>query len=141
MLEKYLCIEPSGEIHWIDLDRRAWHDAIYCGAEGICLSDLYPVIGCSCVELVQSRLSGIVFVVDESGKIKDPMQPFNPLASRFYAGSAFGDFIHGPAVFFSLQLDPSLYEYDLFPLSPAQESEIEFVLGYQLPAKEDPDHE
>lgn len=135
MIEKYLCIEPSGIVRWIELDRCARHDDIYYGSEGIRLSDLYPVIGCSCVELVQSRLPGIVFVVDESGKVKDPMQPFNPLASRFYAGSQFGDYIHGTVVFFSLEFRRDLYEYDLFPLSPAQESMIEFILGAELPDK------
>ena len=141
MIEKYLCIEPSGKVRWIDLERRARHDQIYCGAESILLSDLYPVIGCSCVEQVYSRFHGIVFCVDECGKIKDPMQPFNALASRFYAGSEFGDFIYGPAVFFSMRRSEPYGEYDLFPLSPAQESQISLVLGFPLPDKENAGNE
>ena len=135
MIEKYLCIEPSGKLRWIDLERCPRYNCVYEGEEAILLSDLHPVIGCEWVELVHSVLPDIVFVVDECGKIKYPMQPLNPLASRFYAGFQFGDCIHGPAVFFSQRPLQPLGELDLFPLSPAQENLISMVLGVQLPDK------
>lgn len=135
MLEKYLLIKPSGELSWIELERRARHDDIYQGAEAISLADLYPIIGCSCCEQVYSVIPGIVFMVDESGKIKDPMQPYNPVGSRLYAGSAYGDFIHGPIVLFSMQRTEPYGEYDLFPLSAAQESLLSLSLGVVLPEK------
>ena len=135
MIEKYLCIEPSGKLRWIELERCPRHNFVYDGEEVIQLSDLNPVIGCEWVELVYSILPDIVFCVDECGKIKFPMQPLNPLASRFYGGTKFGDCIHGPAVFFSQRpLMPS-GEMDLFPLSPAQENLVSMVLGVDLPEK------
>lgn len=135
MMEMYLKIDPSGELSWIELERCARHDDIYQGAESISLADLYPIIGCSCVEQVYSVIPCIVFMVDESGKLKDPMQPYNPLGSRLYAGSAHGDFIHGPIVLFSMQRTEPFGEYDLFPLSAAQESVLSLFLGVVLPEK------
>ena len=120
MKEKYLKIDPSGKLSWIELDRLPRHDDIYCGAEAISLQDLHPIIGCSCVEQVYTIIPGVVIMVDESGKIKDPPQPINPKASRLYAGSVHGDFIHGPAVVFALRRTPPYGEYDLFPLETHQ---------------------
>lgn len=120
MKEKYLKINPSGTLEWIELDRLPRHDDIYLGAEAVSVSDLYPVIGCSCVEQVYTIIPGVVIMVDESGKIKYPPQPINPKASRLYAGSAHGDFIHGPAVVFALRSTPPYGEYDIFPLEAHQ---------------------
>ena len=102
------------------------------GCSSILLSDLYPVIGCSCIETVAVG-HGLVLLVDESGKIKDPPQPLNPFASRFYRGSMFGDFIHGTVVFCNLAMIPGDYEFDLYPLTSDQLSLVELVLGVQAP--------
>ena len=136
MIEKYLCIEPSGKIRWIDLERVVRYDGPYDGEEDILVTDLYPVIGCDCVEQVRSVLPGVYFFVDESGKCKFPMQRYNALASRFYAGASYCDYIHGPAVFFTLKPSGPLMEHYVFPLSPAQENMVSMVLGCELPDKE-----
>lgn len=135
MVEKYLKIDPSGELSWIELERCPRYDEIYQGAESISLADLYPIIGCSCCEQVYSVIPGIVFMVDESGKIKDPMQPYNRLGSRLYDGSAFGDYIHGSIVLFSMQRTEPYGEYDLFPLSASDEAKLSLFLGVSLPEK------
>jgi len=129
MKEKYLRIDPDGTISWIELDRLPRYNKIYCGAEAISLQDLYPVIGCSCVEQVYTIIPGVVIMVDESGKIKDPPQLINYKASRLYAGSAHGDFIYGPAVVFALKRTPPYGEVDIFPLSGDQICDVFAVLG------------
>lgn len=133
MTETYLKIDPSGELSWIDLERLPRPGPIYCGAEAISVQDLYPVIGCSCVEQVQSVIPFVVFMVDEFGKVKTPMQPCNPVASRLYAGAPYGDFIHGSVVLFGLRRTAPYGEYDLFPLSPQQLSQVSLCLGLPIP--------
>lgn len=133
MKEKYLKIDPSGELSWIELERFPRHDEIYLGAEALDVRDLYPVIGCSCVEMVYSRIRGVVFMVDESGKIKDPMQPLNPLASKLYAGAPYGDMIHGPVVLFSLRPTPPIGEQRLFPLTQNELNLVSVCLGVKIP--------
>lgn len=133
MLEKYLKIDPSGELSWIELERLPRHDEIYYGAEALDVRDLYPVIGCSCVEMVRSRIRGVVLMVDESGKMKTPIQCFNPLASKLYAGAAHGDMIHGPVVLFSLRPTPPIGEQDLFPLTPSELNLVSVCLGVKIP--------
>ena len=133
MLEKYLKIDPSGELSWIELERCPRHDEIYLGTEALDVRDLYPVIGCSCVEMVHSRIRGVVFMVDESGKIKTPMQPLNPLASKLYAGAPYGDMIHGPVVLFSLRPTPPIGEQDLFPLTQNELNLVSVCLGVKIP--------
>ena len=139
MTEHYLCVYPNGELRWIPLERVVRYDAFYDGEETILLSDLYPVIGCNCVEQVHTKIPGIVMMVDECGKIKDPPQVLNPLASRFYAGTPFGDPIVGPAVFMALKRVEPLMELDNYPLSPAQVDLVEAVLGKPLPPMPLPD--
>lgn len=133
MIEKYLRIDPSGEISWIELERRPRHGPVYGGDEGISLSDLYSVIGCTCVEQVRSIIRDVVFFVDECGKIKDPPQALNPLASRLYVGSAYGDPIVGPVVVFALRRTEPYGEQDIFPLSDHQLSLLSLCLGVKLP--------
>lgn len=133
MLEKYLKIDPSGELSWIELERLPRYDEIYNGAEALVVRDLYPVIGCSCVEMVRSRIPGVVFMVDESGKIKTPMQPLNPLASKLYAGAPYGDMIYGPVVLFSLRPTPPIGEQDLFPLTKNELNLVSVCLGVKIP--------
>lgn len=135
MTEHYLCVYPNGELRWIPLERVVRYDDFYDGEEAILLRDLYPVIGCDCVEQVYTNISGVVMMVDESGKIKDPPQALNPLASRFYGGTPFGDPIVGPAVFMALKRVEPLMELDCYPLCPVQECFVEAVLGKPLPPK------
>lgn len=134
MIEKYLRIDPSGEIKWIELERLPRYNDIFCGASAIDIADLYPVIGCDCVEMVHSWIDGIVFFVDECGKIKDPPQALNPIASCLYAGTAYGDPIVGPVVLFSLRCTEPYGEHDIFPLTDSQLSVLSLALGVQLPA-------
>lgn len=136
MMEMYLKIDPSGELSWIELERCARHDDIYCGAEALSIFDLYSVIGCSCVEPVRTVLPNIVIMVDESGRIKSPPKPHNELASRLYAGWLLGrDNIVGTAVVFALRPTEPIGELDLFPLTPAEESLLSLSLGAVLPDK------
>ena len=132
-IELYLKIDPDGTLSWIPLCRKPHYDAIYCGAEAISVQDLYPVIGCTCVELVQTRIRGVVIMVYDSGKIKDPPQPVNPLASKLYAGALFGDMIRGPAVVFSLRPTPPIGEQDLFPLTRNELNLLSVCLGVRIP--------
>lgn len=132
-MEHYLKIDPDGTLSWIPICREPRHDDIYCGSEAISVQDLYPVIGCSCVEQVHSVIPFVVFLVDESGKVKTPMQPFNPVASRLYAGAPYGDFIHGSVVLFGLRRTAPYGEYDLFPLSELQLTQVSLCLGLPIP--------
>ena len=129
--EKYLRIDPSCEISWVDIDRVPYS---WCDAEGISLSQVYNLIGCSCVEQVRTVLPGIVLLVDESGRIKKPPQRHNELASRLYRGWLLGmDNIVGPAIVCSLEPTEPLGELDLFPLSSAQLAKLSLCLGVKLP--------
>ncbi len=84
-MDRFLVIQPSGSLDW-------------CHAESGKYGDVFrKVIVCSCLEYVRTVIPGICIVVDESGKIKTPMQRVNRRASVLYAGSAYGNFIHGPA--------------------------------------------
>lgn len=132
-MELYLKIDPDGTLSWIPLCRKRLFDSVFNGAEGLDVSDLYPVIGCSCVEQVHTRIRGVVILVDESGKIKDPPQPVNPLASKLYAGAPYGDMIHGPAVVFSLRPTPPIGEHDLFPLHKSELNLLSVCLGVPIP--------
>ena len=133
MKEKYLKFDPSGELSWIELERLPRHDQIYQGAEALDVRDLYRIIGCSLVEMVRSLIRGVVFMVDASGKIKKPMQPLNPLASKLYAGAPYGDMIHGPVVLFSLRPTPLIGEQDLFPLTRNELNLVSVCLGVKIP--------
>lgn len=92
-MEKYLVIYPDAHTEWMECE----HDQL--------LKSCYKVIGCSCVENVRTIFPDVCLIVDESGKIKHPAQPFNDLASTLYAGSIFGDDdIVGPAVVAAIHL-------------------------------------
>lgn len=135
MIEKYLLIHPSGSLKWVDLERLPRHDSVYVGEAVLDVRDMYPIIGCSCVEQVRTVIPGIVILVDECGKVKNPAQAHNELASRLYAGWHYAlDDITGPALCFSLK--PTPYgELDLFPLSPSDEAKLSLCLGMKLPDK------
>ena len=70
-------------------------------------------------------------IVDESGKIKEKPQPLNPLASRFYPGSKYGDFLVGPVVFCRIDLVDG--EPDWCPLLDHQIGIIELITGKTVP--------
>lgn len=111
--EKYMVIHPDGHTVWMETEREKLLDACY------------KVIGCSCVENVRTVYPDICLIVDESGKIKNPPQAHNGLASTFYAGWAFaGDDIVGPAVVAAIHLvdgEPDWVPLDDFELAVVQE--------------------
>lgn len=132
-MERYLKIDPDGTLSWIPLCRKPRYDSVYNGAEAISVADLYPVIGCSCVEQVYTRIGRVVILVDESGKVKNPPQKVNPLASKLYAGAPYGDMIHGPAVVFAMRPTPPIGEHDLFPLTKNELNLLSVCLGVRIP--------
>lgn len=136
MKEKYLRIDPSGELSWIELERLPRHDDVFCCAEAIRISDLYPVLDCDFIEIVRTVLPGIVIVIDDAGKLLFPPKPHNDLASRLYAGWLCGrDNIVGIAVVFAERPFEPLGELDLFPLSSSEESLLSLALGVCIPDK------
>ena len=136
MTEKYLKIDPSGEISWISIDRVPYKfDPSILGPSA---DQIHAAIGCSCFEMVRTVLPGIVILVDESGKLKSPPQRHNELASRLYAGWLLGnDDICGPAIVFALRRTEPYGEQDIFPLAPAELARLSLALGVPLP-EEDP---
>lgn len=131
MTEKYLRIDPSGEISWINIDRVPYK---WCDAEGISLDQIYAAIGCDCMEQVRTVIPGIVILVDESGKIKDPPQRHNELASRLYLGYLRGmDDICGPAIVCAMRPTEPIGEMDLFPLNAVELAKLSLHLGVPLP--------
>lgn len=132
MTEKYLRIDPSGEISWISIDRVPYEfDPSF---DGLCLDQIYAAIGCSCFEQVRTIIPGIVILIDESGKMKTPPQLHNELASRLYAGYLYGfDNIVGPTIVCAMRPTPPIGEHDLFPLYPKELQQLSAVLGVHLP--------
>ena len=131
MADKYLRIDPSGEISWVEIDRVPYS---WCDAEGMDLQQIYKHIGCSCMEQVRTVLPGIVLLVDESGRIKDPPQRHNEIASRLYYGWLIGkDDIVGPALVCSLRPTEPYGELDLFPLDHVELAKLSLCLGVALP--------
>lgn len=131
MTEKYLRIDPSGEISWVAIDRVPYS---WCDAEGMDLKQIYQHIGCSCMEQVRTVLPGVVLLMDESGRIKDPPQRHNEVASRLYYGWLVGkDDIVGPALVCALRPTEPLGELDLFPLNNVELAKLSLYLGVALP--------
>ena len=112
--EKYLVIYPDGHTGWMETE----HDQL--------VKSCYEVIGCDCVENVRTIIPDVCLIVDESGKIKDPPQLHNEVASNFYWGWIMGnDDIVGPAVVAAIhQVDG---ESDWVPLNRL---ELEMVVGH-----------
>lgn len=119
--EKYLRLDPSGEVSWVTIDR----DHL--------LEGLRDAIGCHWLENVHLSC-GFCAIVDEVGKIKDPPQPVNPLASRLYLGTLFGDPLVGPVVFARIDLVDG--ESDWCPLLPVQIRLLQNLLGVEIPDPE-----
>lgn len=129
MKVKHLVIYPSGEMKWVDLDRKRCYDEIYCGDYAYDFDQIHRIIGCDCFEQVCLELRDIVILIDESGKIKNPPQQHNELVSRLYGGYARGVDIVGPAIFFR-QIGANIY-----PLQPVDEARLSLFLGVNLPEK------
>lgn len=131
MTERYLRIDPSGEISWISIDRVPYK---WVDAEGLNIDQIYAAIGCDCFEQVHTIIPGIVLLIDESGKMKTPPQDHNELASRFYMGYLHGlDNIVGPAIVAAMRPTPPIGEHDLFPLLPSELLKVELILGKRVP--------
>ena len=128
-VDKHLVIYPSGDMKWVELHRARKYDDIYCGDYAYDLNEIYRVIGADFFEQVSLQLPGIVILIDECGKIKNPPQQHNEFASRLYGGYPFGDDIVGPALFFK-RIGPNIY-----PLDPADEARLSLFLGVNLPDK------
>ena len=129
MKAKHLLIHPSGEMEWVELDRERRYDDIYEGEYAYDLNQIDGLIGTDLFENVYSIIPGVVFLIDESGKLKSPPKQHNELASRLYGGYRFGDNIVGNALFFRLEGS------SLAPLTLADEARISLVLGVVLPDK------
>lgn len=131
MAEKYLRIDPSGEITWIQIDRVHYS---WCDADGLSLDQVHAAIGCDCMEQVRTVIPGIVLLIDESGKIKDPPQRHNEVASRLYYGFLIGkDDIVGPAIVAAMRPTEPYGERDLFPLNQVELAKLSLCLGVELP--------
>ena len=76
-------------------------------------------------------------IIDESGKIKNPPQQHNELASNLYYGWLRGlDDIVGPAVLAALRPTGPYNELDWYPLNTEELLKLE-KLGYNIPEKEE----
>ena len=119
-MENYLRIDPDGSVSWIQASR----------------SDLCRYfrrsIGCNWLENVRTVIPDICIVIDEVGKIKDPPQPHNPIASRLYLGFHYGiDDIVGPAIVAAIHLVDG--ESDWVPLSDVELAKLSLYLGIEIP--------
>lgn len=123
--DRYLVIDPIGELRWIRTSRDNM------------VRDFHNAIDCNWLENVYTVLPGIVIIVDEVGKVKQNPQRYNPIASRLYAGSPFGDPIVGPAVLASIGLVDG--ESDWVSLTNAQLQCVAQYLQIELPAVPDDD--
>lgn len=117
--EHYLVLEPDGELHWIQVTDRKYLAAAFRKA-----------IGCDWLEHVHLPF-GFGCVVDECGTMKLKPQPFNPLASRFYPGTDFGDPLVGPVVFVRIDLVDG--ESDWAPLHDEDLARISLITGKPIP--------
>lgn len=116
--EKYLVLFPDGSFRWIHTQ----HDQM--------VSAFKEVIGCDWLENVTLPY-GFCCVVDECGKVKENPQRLNPLASRFYPGTAYGDPLVGPVVFCRIGLYNG--ESDWVELLTQDISLIELITGKKVP--------
>lgn len=117
--EYYLVLEPDGELHWIQVTDRKFLGAAF-----------RHVIGTEWLEHV-SLPFGFDCVVDEVGKVRQDPQPLNPLASRFYPGTDFGDPLVGPVVFVRIALIDG--EHDWAPLHDEDLARISLITGKPIP--------
>ena len=134
-IEKYLVIYPSGTLQWVDLERAPRDGPVYNGDEALSNADIRKVIGCNCLEQVQTTLPGIVMLIDESAKCLPRPKAHNALASRLYYGwePMRMDDVRGTAVLFALRPSGALGELDLYPLSPAQLAAVAIRMRHDIP--------
>ena len=131
MTESHLMIYPSGELRWVQIERKPYK---FIDGEGLDQDRIHQLIGCDCLEQVRTVLANIVLVVDESGRIKDPPQQHNMFASRLYYGYLAGmDDIVGPALVCSLRPTESYGEMDWGPLSKSDLLRLSLALGLNIP--------
>lgn len=131
MTESHLMIYPSGELRWVEIERKPYK---WIDGEGLDQDMLHDLIGCSCLEQVRTVLENIVLVIDESGRIKSPPQAHNDIASKLYLGWILGhDDIVGPALVCSLRPVEPYGELDWMPLSPRDLANLSLFLGVEIP--------
>lgn len=113
--ESYMVLYPDGHTDWIETE----HDQL--------VKTCYKVIGCNCVENVRTIITDVCLIVDESGKVKNPQQMNNGLASIFYAGWYAGaDDIAGPAVVAAIHLVDG--ESDWVPLNQQELDKVNSMI-------------
>lgn len=119
MNERYLVLDPDGSFRWILTSRKDL------------TKSFKAAIGCDWLEHVTLPYDFCCFV-DEVGKVRQVRQPVNPLASRLYPGTMYGDPLVGPVVFFRVGLVDG--ESDVVPLQPLDLAIIELITGKKVPA-------
>lgn len=83
------------------------------------LQACYKAIECDCIETVPTVISGLILIIDESGKLKDGWETrYNTLATVLYGRYGLVDPITGNAILARVQGD------EIVPLTP---SDIERV--------------
>lgn len=120
-MEEYLVLYPNGYLNWIQT------------AHSDILEAFHKAIGCNMLEQVTLPY-GFCCIVDECGKIKDKPQPLNPLASRMYPGTFYGDPLVGPVIFVRIDLIDG--EPDWAPLRDQDLIILELLLGKKVPKRE-----
>lgn len=131
MTEKYLRIDPSGDITWVDIDRVPY---VWIDGEGPSRDQVHEALDCLFIEIVRTVIPGIVLVVDECGKIKRPSKRHNEVASRLYCGFLVGkDDIVGACLVFAERPCGPYGELDLFPLNDVELAKLSLCLGVELP--------
>lgn len=124
MKQKYLFIPADAEApcRWVEIESDS------CSGFN---DDVHRLIDCDCYEQVYIKNDDIVFLVDESGKIKNPPKPINVRASEFYPGTMYGDPIVGDVIVCSLGFRTDVDEpgyYDV-PLSAVYRGVMCLLLG------------
>lgn len=72
LTDKHLLIHPSGKMEWVELHRVRRYDDIYCGNYAYDLNEIHRVLGIDFFEQVSLILPGLVILIDEIGKLRNP---------------------------------------------------------------------
>jgi len=123
MKERYLVIYPDGSLKWILTE-----------PDNLCPA-FRKAIGCDWLENVYTILQDIVIIVDEVGKVRQNPQKLNPVVSRLYAGTPYGDPIVGPAVVAAIHLRDG--ESDWVPLTVPELIKLQNFLQIDLSEAEE----
>lgn len=114
--EKYWVLDPDGSARQIEIDRLQM------------LEEFHKAIGCNMLENVRTIIPDVCLIVDECGKINNPPQLHNPVASPLYLGFLIGaDDIAGPAILAAIHLVDG--EPDWVPLSDYELSKVIARIG------------